>query len=282
MPMRRIGIFGVGLIGGSFALALRQAGFEGEILGVSSTQTITAALSLGVIDRGVEADEALDSSDLVYLAQPIFGILDTLAAIGPKLRKQTLITDAGSTKKQIADQAGASVSSGFFVGGHPMAGKERAGVQNADPNLFQGRPYVLCPQSVDDVTDPRFQDLQHWITRIGARPVVLDAAEHDRLVAFTSHAPQILSTALASVLSEIEGAAAVAGPGVQELTRLALSPFSIWRDIFKTNESNVAEALSLLISRLEGISKTLGSEALGEEFRKAASGAEQLRRNPGK
>ncbi len=280
--MRRVAIFGVGLIGGSFALALRQAGFSGEILGVSSPKTVETALSLGVIDRSVSVGEVVDSADFIYLAQPIFGIIDTLTAIGPRMRREVVITDAGSTKKEITDQARKSITQAFFVGGHPMAGKERAGVQNADPDLFRGRPYVLCPRAPGDVDHPEFQHLRDWITRIGARPVVLDASEHDRLVAFTSHAPQILSTALGSVLAGVDSAASVAGPGVLELTRLALSPFSVWRDIFRTNEANVHEALGLIIEKLNDIGKVLGSDDLAGEFERAAGGAQSIREQLGK
>jgi prephenate dehydrogenase len=278
--MRSVAIFGVGLIGGSFALALRKAGFAGDIFGVSSPQTIEAALSLGVIDRGIGVEEAVDRADFFYLAQPILSILQIMAAT--RWPDDVVVTDAGSTKRQIAEQAAESIGNAFFIGGHPMAGKERAGVQNADADLFQGRPYVLCPRVPEDVDDPRFQDLRDWIIRIGAKPVILNASEHDRLVAFTSHAPQILSTALASVLDGIDGASSVAGPAVLELTRLAFSPFGIWRDILQTNEANVSEALSAVIAKLNEIKQILGSDELAQEFRRAASGAQKMREQPAK
>src|SRR4051812_46929729 len=103
--MRSVAIFGVGLIGGSFALALRETGFDGEILGVSSPRTIDAAVNLRVVDRGVTAAEAAGEADLLYLAQPIFTIIDTLAIIGPLIRRDTVVTDAGSTKSLILEQA---------------------------------------------------------------------------------------------------------------------------------------------------------------------------------
>jgi prephenate dehydrogenase len=275
--MKRVAIFGVGLIGGSFALALRQAGFDGEIVGVSSPKTIQAALGMGVVDRGVDACQAMDQADLIYLAQPISTIMETLATIGPMARAGTLITDAGSTKKDIVDQACRNIQNAFFVGGHPMAGKERSGIHEADANLFRGRPYVLTPAQPVDSGKPWFAEFSDWISRIGARPVILDADEHDRLVAFTSHLPQLVSTALASVLSGVEGISAVAGPGVLELTRLAQSPFGIWRDILTTNEKHIEEALRLLVTKLKEIQEDVTSAALEKEFERAATTARRLR-----
>ncbi len=274
--MQCVAIFGVGLIGGSFALALRAAGFTGEIIGVSSPATIATAMQMGVIDRGVDRDQAIAQADLLYLAQPIGTIIETLSAVGARLRSDQVITDAGSTKKQIV-QAAAGISEGNFVGGHPMAGKERSGVREADANLFRGRPYVLCPVNPQDEATIWFQELREWIVRIGARPIVLDAERHDRTVAFTSHMPQLLSTALASVLTGVEGAPDVAGPAVLELTRLALSPFGIWRDILKTNDKNVKEALSLLVDHLRSMQIHVGSDDLQQEFELAATTAKGLR-----
>ena len=276
--MERVAIFGVGLIGGSFALALRRAGFTGEILGVSSPRTLEAALAMGVVDRAVNADRALEEADCIYLAQPILRIIDTIAEIGPKARPNTLITDAGSTKSRILQQAYQYVRHATFLGGHPMAGKERSGAQEAVPELFEGRPYVLVLSGSDDWDKPQVQEFHRWVTLIGARPILLDADQHDRLVAFTSHVPQLVSTALASVLADVAGAPEVAGPAVLELTRLALSPFSIWRDILATNDKHVEAALALLIAKLKDFQKDVRSEALAENFEIAASFASILRK----
>ncbi len=275
--MERIAIFGVGLIGGSFALALRAAGFQGEIVGVSSPKTIAEAIAGGVIDRGESAQSAAGSSDFIYLSQPVLTIISTLRTIAPWVREDALITDAGSTKEEIV-AASSCLARGTFIGGHPMAGKERSGVREADATLFRGRPYVLCPASEKQRESALFHWLSEWVRRIGATPIEMPAARHDRLVAFVSHTPQLLSTALASVLSEIEGAQEVAGPGVLELTRLAASPFEMWRDIIRTNHSHIEEALTGLIVKLEDIRRDLLSNALAEEFSKAAKGARSLRK----
>jgi prephenate dehydrogenase len=266
---RVITIAGVGLIGGSFALALRQAGFEGKIIGVSSPATIKAALARGAIDEALPLSEAAAESDVIYLAQPIERILETLRVVDSAVRPGTLITDAGSTKRAIADCARENIQRGRFVGGHPMAGKEVRGVAAADGDLFRTRPYVLT------AADP---ELEQWIEKIGARLVKLDPAEHDRLVALVSHLPQLLSTALASLIADHPEAAQVAGPAAADLTRLARSPYDIWRDIFSTNAAEIDGVLAQAIARLQTLRENLLSQPdMQATFEKAAQAASQLR-----
>ena len=264
-------VAGVGLIGGSFALALRQAGFQGKIIGVSSPATVRAALDRGAIDEALPLAEAAGQSDVIYLAQPIQKILETLSVIDTAVRPGTLITDAGSTKQAIVERAGQTIRRGRFVGGHPMAGKEARGVQAAEANLFQSRPYVLTDS---DAT------LEHWVAKIGARLVKLDAAEHDCLVALVSHLPQLLSTALASLIADSPDAARVAGPAAADLTRLALSPYDIWRDIFSTNAGDIDRVIGDAIARLQTLRENLLSEAdMQATFARAARAASKLRQS---
>ena len=267
--MKSVAIVGVGLIGGSFGLALRKAGFSRRIVGVSSAATVEKALKSGVIDAALPLSEAAAAADLVYLAQPIGAILETLDAVDAHVRPGTLITDAGSTKVMICERAAAGIRRGRFIGGHPMAGKESRGVEQADADLFRGRPYVLTS---------REPQLESWIERIGARLVFLEAAEHDRLVAFVSHLPQLLSTALAATIGEQADAAQVAGPAAADLTRLALSPYDIWRDIFSTNAASIDAALGAYIAKLEQLRAKLRSPEMEGAFEKAAAAARGLRR----
>lgn len=258
--MKTVAIAGVGLIGGSFALALRQAGFQGRIIGVSSAATIDKAFALGVIDEALPLAEAASDADLVYLSQPISQIIETLGV----LDTDALVTDAGSTKAVICETA-RKLKRGRFVGGHPMAGKESRGVEQADADLFRGRPYVLTA---------REPELEGWIERIGARLVILDPVQHDQHVAFVSHLPQLLSTALAGVLA---GKEQVAGPAAADLTRLALSPYDIWRDIFATNAGPIDAALAAFIGRLEELRRQLRSPEMEKVFSQAAASARALR-----
>jgi prephenate dehydrogenase len=262
-------VVGVGLIGGSFALAARRSGLVARIIGVSSAATIAKALSLKVIDEALPLAEAATQADLIYLAQPIQQILETLNVIDQYVRPGTLITDAGSTKVAITERAMASIKRGLFVGAHPMAGKESRGVEGADADLFRGRPYVLTERNAQ---------LEAIIESIGGRLVILDAAEHDRLIALASHLPQMLSTALGTVLAEQPGSLQVAGPGAVDMTRLALSSYDIWHDILATNRASIDAALALYIQRLEALRTQLDSAEMEQWFSSAADAARQLRK----
>jgi prephenate dehydrogenase len=267
--VKTAGIVGVGLIGGSFALALRKAGFSGRIIGVSSPAAARAAMERGVIDEAMPLEQAAAAADFIYLAQPIARIIETLGAIDAHVRPGTLITDAGSTKLVIVEAAARHIRRGRFIGGHPMAGKESRGVEEADADLFRGRPYVLTSRDTK---------LESWIERIGARLVFLNPAEHDRLVSLTSHVPQLISTAFASMIAGESEAPKVAGPSAIELTRLALSPYEIWRDIFSTNADCVDAALSGFIAKLEDLRATLRDPSMEREFERAAAAARDLRK----
>ena len=269
MKWEVVSIVGVGLIGGSFALALRKAGFSGKIIGVSSPETVREALKRGAIDEALPLGQAAAQSDFIYLAQPIERILTTLDILDLHVRPGTLITDAGSTKVEIVKRASEHILRGRFIGGHPMAGKELRGVGAADADLFRGRPYVLTSPDTD---------LESWVERIGGRLVILGAEEHDRLVALTSHLPQLVSTALAVSIAAEPGAGRVAGPAAIDLTRLALSPYEIWRDIFVTNSGPIDDALGAFIGKLEDLRKMLRDPAIERKFDLGAASARSLRK----
>lgn len=279
--MTTVAIVGTGLIGASFGLALRKAGFDGAILGVSSERAIADALSAGAIDRGASLAEAAAEADLVFLSQAIGRILDTIRHLDPLLRPGALVTDAGSTKNEIVDLARQFIRRGQFLGGHPMAGKEKRGAAAGDENLFHGRTWVLTPDEPAELETPAVQEFRGWLERIGARIVVIDSDEHDRAVAFTSHLAQIASTALASAVSDgvtDRRVLQVAGPGLSDMTRLALSSYDLWRDILATNHEHIDRALSRYIQKLEHMRENLRSRQLEEEFRQGADLAAHLRR----
>ena len=272
--MKNVAIFGVGLIGGSFALALRRAGYKGTILGVSSDSTITEAIKLGVIDSGATLDEAASVADLVYLAQPIRQIMKTIGLLAGKLKPDALVTDVGSTKFEIVEQARRNLGPVAFLGGHPMAGKELRGVGAAEAGLFEGRTYFLCVHDQAVLDHPVAECLVEYIESFGARPVLLGSEEHDRLVSFTSHLPQMASTALAACLSRVldpNSARNGAGPGLGDMTRLAQSSYELWADILFTNASAIDRALDLYIQELQGIRLALGRGEIGSTFEQAAN-----------
>ena len=282
MAIGTVVIVGVGLIGGSSALALRKAGFAGRILGVSSPRAVEAALARGVIDEARPLEAALPAADLVYLAQPIDRILQTIAMIDPLLREGALVTDAGSTKARIAEAGARSIRRGRFLGGHPMAGKETRGVEEAEAGLFAGRTYVLTPQGPQDMETPAAAEFLEWIRRIGGVPVFLEPAEHDRVVSWTSHLPQLASTALAGAVAggiDILSYGRVAGPGIRDMTRLALSSFDIWRDILETNRPEIERALDAYIAELLKVRSKVAETGLAGEFEAGAEFAARLRRS---
>ena len=279
--MKTVSIVGVGLIGGSFALALRKAGFSGKILGVSSPRTVAEALRLNIIDEALPLDEAAARSDLIYLSQPILRILETIPKIGAHRKPGSLVTDAGSTKAAIVRSAGEHIPGAAFLGGHPMAGKESRGVQSSDADLFVNRPYVLTPAGDKQMETPSAREFLEWVRRIGARPIVLSPERHDRVVALTSHLPQLGSTALAASLNRQENRSdllAAAGPGLEDTTRLALSDYEIWADIIATNSEAIEAALAEYIDELERVRRELDSGDMERRFREAASFAGDLRK----
>lgn len=278
--MQTLTIAGVGLVGGSFALAARKAGVQ-TILGVSSPRTIDEALARGVIDRGVTLEEAAAVSDILYLSQPVNTIVSTLAALQPFDRAGLFVTDAGSTKKAIVAAGLRSLRKSQFIGGHPMAGKASRGVAEASGDLFDGRTYVFTPSSPSEMDTPEARAFIELVGRTGARVAVMTAEEHDRTVAFTSHLPQLLSTALSSMLADEladNRSLEVAGPGLLDMTRLGMSDFDLWRDIVNTNVSEIDHALSVYIDKLTEIRHNLQTPNLGHEFRAAQEMSYRLRR----
>jgi prephenate dehydrogenase len=273
MPFRTIGIVGVGLIGGSFGLALRKAGFKGRILGVSSPRSLDEGLKAGAIDAGISLEEAAAESDLLFLSHPIRRILEQLPHIAQIAKPGALVTDAGSTKAQIARTAAESFAGkqSEFLPGHPMAGKEGRGAAIADPDLYRGATWALTPVH-ESPESAAAAELRDWLGRIGAVVRIVSPGEHDRIVALTSHLPQAVSTALASCLENAlaqKGDLSLSGGGLRDMTRLAGSSYAIWADILETNRENVRAALEFLLAELEGFRRELGSDKVAERFERA-------------
>jgi prephenate dehydrogenase len=229
------------LIGGSLALALKRAFSDTQITGVDRPDVLKRAAERKIIDTA-----GAQPSDLIVLATPVGEILRLLDGLNPG---PALITDVGSTKAEIC--ALAEKRQLPFIGAHPMAGVEHSGPEAADAALFEGAPYFLCPvQSTPAGALERMQDI---VKSIGAVPHVISPEEHDRLVALVSHLPQVISSALANQTSD---QSAVAGPGLRSMTRMAASPFHVWRDIFRTS-GYLPHELRAFINRLQTILNSL-------------------------
>ncbi|MBL8290838.1 MAG: prephenate dehydrogenase/arogenate dehydrogenase family protein [Bryobacterales bacterium] len=273
----KVAIVGVGLIGGSFALAMRKAGYRGAIWGVSSPPTVQAALEHGIIDDAVTLERAATEADLIYLAQPILRIICVLEDLRVlSLRKNTLVTDAGSTKVTILETAARCLPPETFLGGHPMAGKETRGPENAEADLFVDRTYFLT----GDCAPQLREEFVSWVEKIGAIPVNIGADTHDTVVSLTSHLPQMLSTVLGATVSRNlpeDQAKAGAGRGLMDMTRLAMSGYDIWEEIVATNTQAIDTALSLYIAELQSLRTGLTSGALAPTFELGRKFAKSLR-----
>jgi len=286
MAIRQITIVGTGLIGGSLALALRKGKFAGRIVGCDRDATLEKARKRGAIDEGTtNPADAVRGSQLVVLAAPVLAIADLIERLGPALSAKSLLTDVGSTKSQVMDCATkvfGKTAGQRFLGGHPMAGKESSGVDYADADLFQNAVWFLTPLAGQNLNQGLFAEYTGWIDQIGARIAILPAQGHDRLCAWISHVPQMMSTALAAALVEEFGAEApllaAGGRALQEMTRISASPYSMWRDVAISNKKNLEDALSKVEQRLAHIRENLATRQLADEFEQA----HELRRVPRK
>src|SRR5258708_2202713 len=277
MPIRQITIIGTGLIGGSFAVAMGKRRFAGRIVGCDRESALKKAKMRGVIDNGfVEPADAVRGSQLVVVATPVLAIVDLIGRLGPSLPSTTLLTDVGSTKAAVAERAlqvfGKSAGKRFLAG-HPMAGKEHSGVDYADADLFQNAVWFLTPLPGQNLNEGLLAEFAGWIDQIGARIAILPPEEHDRLCAWISHLPQMISTALAAALVEEFGAQApllaAGGRALHEMTRISASPYSMWRDVAISNKRNLEDALLKVEQRLAHIRENLATRQLADEFEQA-------------
>jgi prephenate dehydrogenase len=263
--LNKLVIFGVGLIGGSFALALREAQAVDEIVGVGrSWENLSAALGLYVIDTAV-ADEAgvaaaLKGADLVVLAMPVGQMGAVMARIAPLLEPQTVVTDAGSTKQDVVALARQHLAAHVhrFVPGHPIAGAERSGVKAASEALFRNRQVVLTPlRETDAEATDRVRAL--W-QACGARVAEMAPEAHDRIFAAVSHLPHLLAFALVDEIARRPNAAELfsyAASGFRDFTRIAGSSPEMWRDIGLANQTALVEELDAYLAQLSRLRDAL-------------------------
>ena len=282
--IERILILGTGLLGSSTGLALRAAGFGGEIDGWDKNSKESAeALRLGAIDSVVvDPVAAAVSSELIVLATPVYAILDWMEQLAPILVPDQLVTDVGSTKATITETGNRLFNKArraAFLPGHPMAGKEISGAAAADAGIFRGAAWIFTTDPwisalTKDEVSPTAASLgmhwMQWVRDFGCRVMELEAKRHDELVAWVSHLPQFLSTALTALIETEVGDApelnAVGGRALREMTRLGSSPFSMWRDVALTNTDNVAAAILALEQRLAHLRENLRTPELRDEF----------------
>jgi prephenate dehydrogenase len=277
MPkIERVAIIGTGLIGASVGLALKASGVS--VVGWDTNPAeLAMALQMGAIDTALSKDEVLDpdSADVFVLATPVLPILDWMQRLAPGLSKTQLVTDVGSTKREISLMAARLFNQperARFLPGHPMAGKESGGAALADAALFKGATWLFTP--VDDVQPEIEVEWRALVSGFGATIRDLDPEHHDEVCAWVSHLPQMLSTALAALLEDtfagdaekLAAVQAIGGRALRETTRLGASPYSMWRDVALTNTKPIAASLHALEQRLAHLRENLRTPELREEF----------------
>ena len=275
-------VFGTGLIGGSFALALKAAEQVEEVVGFGrSIATLTQAVDLGIIDRiGINLGEEISDADLILLATPVAQMPEIMARIAPYLGTQTLLTDGGSTKQDVIAAAYAALGDkvGQFVPAHPIAGAENSGAGAAQAELFRGKKVVLTPLAENSVLNvARVRSAWEWC---GADIHTLHATEHDRVFAAVSHLPHLLSFALVADLARRENSAhyfSFAASGFRDFTRIAASHPEMWRDICAANRDALLEEIDQYARQLDSL-RDMVQRGDGAALEKTFAVASQARR----
>jgi prephenate dehydrogenase len=301
VTMPRVTVIGLGLMGGSLAMALRSNGLAAHIVGCGRRALLDKALGMGAIDSGFEdAGESVAGSDFVFLCTPVETSIALLRQIAPRLKAGALVSDVGSTKAAFAaaareifgDQLFGERAAERVLPGHPLAGRELSGLENASADLFAGCIWVLTPLGETQVLEestaaqrnlqpnpqPNLQtssqaSLRQALESIGARVVFMTPKEHDRTLAYTSHLPQMLSTALALTLAGAFGtgdaALQVHAGGLRSMLRLAASEPGMWEQIAASNRENIAVALECLEAEVRKLRESLGSGEFRKRFEEA-------------
>ncbi len=269
----RIGIYSTGLLGASIGLSLKASRYSGTIIGFSSPESLAIALKSGAIDHGFSYDQLEEQAqhlDILFLCSPIKAIITTIGTLSRcRLKNGCIITDVGSTKREIVAAASALPSHVNFIGGHPMAGSEKSGPSAADPLLFQNAVYVLTTQHI--VSEDVLNDFSLFLQKhLGCRTLQLEPAVHDSIVAATSHIPHLLAVLLVNHVRDMEqrvpGTLALTAGGFRDMTRIASTRFPMWKDIFETNLDEVLHQIDDCIAALHDIKHRLNNDTVGVLF----------------
>ncbi len=252
MRFKKITIIGTGLIGGSLGLALKQAKkYNFIITGFDIDEnSLNTAIEIGAItEKASSIEEAVNDSNVVFLCTPLNEILNQISIVAKCARSGTIITDVGSVKRAVMREAEKIKNDVYFIGGHPMTGSEKSGINFADPFLFENAVYVICPSF--NVPIKIINEFAELLKLTGANIILLDAEIHDRIAAYISHLPQLLAVSLVNIAGAMgTDYLTLAGGGFKDLTRIASSQFKIWNDIISLNRDKIVEALDNLINEL--------------------------------
>ena len=252
-PFDKVAIVGLGLVGGSIALAARQHWPSCLVIGIDRKEILEKAMVLHAIDVAADDPVVMAQADLVILAAPVEQNIDRLADLESHVATPAVVTDVGSTKRTTVEAARQLPSRFTFVGGHPLGGAPRSGIEHARPDLFVQRPWLFTPDGAGAAG--AVERLSGFVRTLGAEPHVLDPEEHDRLLALVSHLPQLAASALMHIVGDRAGerGLVLTGRGLFDATRLASSPSDIWRDICRSNADAIGEALDGFIAELQSL-----------------------------
>lgn len=282
--IKKVSIIGVGLIGGSLSLALKRANPRITIVGYDKKDVLRRALRRGAIDRAAQNLEVAAQADVVILAVPVLTILQLIPKIARYVKSGTIVTDVGSVKSEIVKRAKKYFNEDInFIGGHPMAGSERQGIDAANPLLFTNAVYVLCPRK--KIANGVMNRFTRLIETTGAQILFLEPEAHDKATAAVSHVPQLLAVALMNVVSSLnhnnQNVRKLAAGGFRDLTRIASSPYNVWNDILLTNRKEVSRVLDRLIQRLKKYKsalKNFQTTYFEKEFVRSRRSREKIRK----
>jgi prephenate dehydrogenase len=252
----RVAVLGLGLLGGSVALAVRSRGVAARVAGATRRREVReAALRRGAVDEAGGFGDAADGADLVVLATPVFAMADVLRAVAPRLREGALVTDVGSVKAVLAETLPGLLPRGVrYVGAHPMAGSHRSGFEHARADLFEGAPCIVS-RAADAAARDRV--CEFW-RALGARVVLREPARHDAEVAWMSHVPHVVAFAFARALGLApEGAQEVAGSGFRDFTRIAHGDPELWGDILTANRKAIVAPLQAVAASLADLGQAI-------------------------
>jgi len=281
----RVSIIGLGVIGGSLGIAIKQNNSNVTVVGFDSPEVLRRAKKRRAIDLpAASVRSAVSDADVVFLCTPVDSIIKYLPVVSRNISSHAIVTDVGSVKGVIESNARKYFSSkGIFVGGHPMAGSEGSGIEYADGLLFQNAVYVLCPLPG---TGKKIQPLFSLLKSIGARVVTMNAREHDRAAAVVSHLPQLIAVALMDKAARENkrdpAILRLAAGGFRDMTRIASSPFGMWKEILSNNRKEAGRAVAEFEKLLKQIRKGLSQRslsALGTKFVRAKSFRDAIPKN---
>jgi prephenate dehydrogenase len=274
--LSKIAIIGTGLIGGSIGLSLGRKKLCAQICGIDEFSVIHHALERGVISEGFtppDLAKAVKGAEVIFICTPIEKIMDFIPKLKPLVDKHAIICDVGSTKVQIVHYAAKYFTddSAYFLGSHPMAGSELKGVESADPYLFENTVWVLTPYQM--VPDEYIRKIGNLLEGLGARVLLLSPEQHDKVASAVSHLPQMIAIALTNLISKFHhenpNYVKLAAGGFRDMTRIASSPYSLWKEICKTNTNQIVYFIDEFIAELSQLKQRLVNNQIETDFEKA-------------